>query len=201
MKKYLIVGLGNIGPKYTETRHNIGFKCVEAFARKHNISFEPNRFGEIAQFKFRGRPVLLLKPDRFMNLSGNAIQFWMKKEGIPVNNLLVVTDDLNLDFGTLRLKTKGSDGGHNGLKHIQQTLGHVKYPRIRFGISDSFEKGKQVDYVLGEWSEKEKVFLKDLIDKVCRGLELFMHKSPAEAMNYLNTKVKPSSENEEESVG
>jgi PTH1 family peptidyl-tRNA hydrolase len=201
VKKYLIVGLGNVGPKYQETRHNIGFKCVEALAAKHGATFEANRFGDLASFKFRGRPVILLKPDTYMNLSGNAIQFWMKKEGIQADNLLVITDDLNLDFGTIRLKGKGSDGGHNGLKHIQQILGHTKYPRIRFGISDSFEKGRQVDYVLGEWTEKEKIFLKDLILKVCKGVEMFMQKSPVEAMNYLNTKVKPSPADPEDSVG
>ncbi len=161
MKKFLIVGLGNIGTDYVNTRHNIGFKIVDYIASQENTSFETVRLGALAKFSVKGRQILLLKPNTFMNLSGKAVAYWMEKENIPLENLLIITDDLNLSFGTIRIKPKGSDGGHNGLKSIQQTLGGSVYPRFRFGISDAFKKGQQVDYVLGEWSEEEKTALKE----------------------------------------
>ena len=161
MKKFLIVGLGNIGEKYANTRHNIGFKILDYLAETNDITFETVKLGDISTFKIKGRTLILLKPSTFMNLSGKAIKYWLEKENIPLENLLVITDDLNLPFGSLRLKTKGSDGGHNGLKDTQDKLQTVKYNRFRFGISDEFSKGRQVDYVLGEWNEDENSKLKE----------------------------------------
>ncbi len=161
MKKFLIVGLGNIGAEYVNTRHNIGFKILDYFANQENISFQTQKLGEVAEFKVKGRTVLLLKPNTYMNLSGKAVKYWLDKENIDKDNMLVITDDLNLSFGSVRIKTKGSDGGHNGLKNMQLLLNSTEYPRFRFGISDAFKKGKQVDYVLGEWSLEEKEALKE----------------------------------------
>ncbi len=153
--KYLIVGLGNIGSEYAHSRHNIGFDVVDALAKEHDCSFDDERYGSIANFKFKGRTFILLKPSTYMNLSGKAIAYWMQKEKIELDHLLVVVDDLALPFGSLRLKPKGSDAGHNGLKHIQETLGHNNYARLRFGIGDNFRKGGQIDYVLGKWNTDE----------------------------------------------
>lgn len=164
MKKFLIVGLGNIGVEYVNTRHNIGFKVLDHLAKKENLEFQTVKLGSLAEFKFKGRTLLLLKPNTYMNLSGKAIKFWMDKENIPIENILVITDDLNLPFGTIRIRTKGSDGGHNGLKNTQQVLNTSNYPRFRFGISDEFKKGKQVDYVLGEWNDAEKASLPERLD-------------------------------------
>ena len=161
MKKFLIVGLGNIGSEYVNTRHNIGFKILDYFANQESISFQTQKLGDVTEFKIKGRTAILLKPNTFMNLSGKAVKFWMEKENIENENLLIITDDLNLSFGNIRIKTKGSDGGHNGLKNIQLLLNSTEYPRFRFGISDAFKKGKQVDYVLGEWSTEEKEALKE----------------------------------------
>ncbi|WP_264620484.1 aminoacyl-tRNA hydrolase [Flavobacterium sp. 7A] len=159
MKKFLIVGLGNIGAEYVNTRHNIGFKVVDFLARKEGVSFETVKLGTMAEFKLKGRSFLLLKPNTYMNLSGKAVKYWLDKENIPVENLLVITDDLNLSFGAIRIKPKGSDGGHNGLKNINFELNSNVYARFRFGISDEFKKGKQVDYVLGEWNAEEDALL------------------------------------------
>lgn len=164
MKKYLIVGLGNIGADYVNTRHNIGFKILDHLARKEGLDFQTVKLGALAQYKFKGRNFLLLKPNTYMNLSGKAIKYWMDKENIPVENILVITDDLNLPFGTIRIRTKGSDGGHNGLKNTQLLLNSTVYPRFRFGISDEFKKGQQVDYVLGDWDETEKANLPERLD-------------------------------------
>ncbi len=161
MKKFLIVGLGNIGEKYANTRHNIGFKILDYLAETNDIPFETVKLGDVATLKIKGRTLILLKPSTFMNLSGKSIKYWLEKEKIPLENLLVVTDDLNLPFGSLRLKTKGSDGGHNGLKDTQDKLQTVKYNRFRFGISAEFSTGRQVDYVLGEWTEDENTALKE----------------------------------------
>ena len=155
MKKYLIVGLGNIGEKYANTRHNIGFKILDHFASQENLIFDTQKLGDITTYKLKGRTFIFLKPSTYMNLSGKAIQYWLTKENIPLENLLVVTDDLNLPFGSIRVKTKGSDGGHNGLKDIQEKLNTTAYNRFRFGISDAFNKGQQVDYVLGECTDEE----------------------------------------------
>ena len=161
MKKFLIVGLGNIGSEYANTRHNIGFKILDYIANQEGISFQTVKLGEVAELKIKGRTLLLLKPNTYMNLSGKAVKYWLEKENIEKENMLVITDDLNLAFGTIRIKTKGSDGGHNGLKNIQLLLNSTEYPRFRFGISDAFKKGQQVNYVLGEWDTEEKEKLKE----------------------------------------
>ncbi len=161
MKKFLIVGLGNIGAEYVNTRHNIGFKVLDYVAQKESLSFETVKLGSVTEYNVKGRKLILLKPNTYMNLSGKAVQYWMDKENIAKENVLVITDDLNLPFGTIRIKAKGTDGGHNGLKNIQLILNTSEYPRFRFGISDEFKKGQQVDYVLGEWHETEKVKLKE----------------------------------------
>lgn len=162
--KFLIVGLGNIGAEYVNTRHNIGFKILDHFARKEGTNFETVKLGALAEYRFKGRTFYLLKPNTYMNLSGKAVQYWMEKEKIPLENILVITDDLNLSFGTIRIRQKGSDGGHNGLKNINLVLNTQNYARFRFGISDEFKKGKQVDYVLGEWDEKEKDALPERLE-------------------------------------
>ncbi len=164
MKKFLIVGLGNIGSEYANTRHNIGFKVLDYIANQEGISFQTVKLGEIAELKIKGRTLLLLKPNTYMNLSGKAVKYWLEKENIEKENMLVITDDLNLAFGTIRIKTKGSDGGHNGLKNIQLLLNSTEYPRFRFGISDAFKKGQQVDYVLGAWDAEEKEKLKERLE-------------------------------------
>lgn len=164
MKKFLIVGLGNIGAEYVNTRHNIGFKILDHFAKKEGVTFQTAKLGDLAEYKVKGRTLLLLKPNTYMNLSGKAVKYWMEKEKIEKENVLIITDDLNIAFGTIRIKTKGSDGGHNGLKNIQLLLNSTEYPRFRFGISDEFKKGKQVDYVLGDWNEDEKTKLIERLD-------------------------------------
>jgi len=169
--KYLIVGLGNIGAEYENTRHNIGFKVLDAFVEASNTCFKGDRFGDKAEVKTKGRTLICLKPNTFMNLSGKAINYWLQKEKIKIENLLVITDDLALPFGKIRLKGKGSDGGHNGLKSIQQILGHQNYARLRFGISSEFNKGQQVNYVLGEWTNEEKRQLTERIT-ICAELIL-----------------------------
>ena len=156
MIKYLVVGLGNIGPEYHETRHNIGFMTVEALARINNAPpFMDGRYGFATSFSIKGRQLILLKPSTFMNLSGLAVRYWMQKENIPLENVLIVVDDLALPFGTLRLKGKGSDAGHNGLKHIAAILGTQNYARLRFGIGNDFPRGGQVDYVLGHFTDED----------------------------------------------
>jgi PTH1 family peptidyl-tRNA hydrolase len=188
MKKFLIVGLGNIGEKYANTRHNIGFKIVDEVAEEHNVVFETDTLGDVATFRFKGKTFILLKPSTFMNLSGKAVKFWMQKEKISVENLLVVTDDLNIDFGTLRIKAKGSDGGHNGLKDIQEKLGTNVYPRFRFGISGNFSKGRQVDYVLGEWNKEETSLLIERLPTSAKIITSFGTDGLANTMNTFNGK-------------
>lgn len=155
MNKFLIVGLGNIGDEYANTRHNIGFNVVDAIAKENNLKFIKNKLAEISEYKFKGKILILIKPNTYMNLSGNAVNYWLQAERILLNNLLVITDDFALPLCALRLKGKGSDGGHNGLKSIQETLNTENYARLRFGISNDFSKGRQVDYVLGKWSAEE----------------------------------------------
>ncbi len=188
MKKFLVVGLGNIGEKYAYTRHNIGFQILDFLATKEEISFETAKLGDISKLRVKGRTILLLKPSTFMNLSGKSIKYWLTKEKIPMENLLVITDDLNIPFGTLRLKTKGSDGGHNGLKDIQDKLQTTKYNRFRFGISDSFNKGRQVDYVLGEWTDDEKVKLEERFNKSVELIKSFVLSGVNTTMNEFNGK-------------
>lgn len=186
MKKFLIVGLGNIGDQYANTRHNIGFKVLEALAASSETTFESNRFGQVALAKYKGRQMLCLKPDTYMNLSGNAVRFWLEKEKIHIQNLLVVTDDLNLPFGTLRLKSKGSDGGHNGLKDIQSKLGTTIYPRLRFGVGADFAQGKQVDYVLGNWNQEEQNALDERLARCVALIQYFVFGGIQNTMNQFN---------------
>lgn len=186
MKKFLIVGLGNIGPKYENTRHNIGFKMLDFLAEKESLTWETAKLGDITTHKKKGRSFLLLKPSTYMNLSGKAVKYWMDKENIPLENVLIITDDLNLSFGTIRLKTKGSDGGHNGLKDIQNVLQTTTYNRFRFGISDEFSKGKQIDYVLGEWTPEEERHLGERLDKGCELIESFALAGVNRTMNQFN---------------
>ena len=167
--KYLIAGLGNIGPEYKNTRHNIGFQILDALAEASNISFNDSRYGFVAEYKFKARTFILLKPTTFMNLSGRAVNYWLQKEKIDIKNLLVLVDDLALPFGTLRVRAKGGAGGHNGLENINQVLGRNDYARLRFGIGDDFHKGYQVNYVLGEWSREEK---KELLFKIDDSIDI-----------------------------
>lgn len=188
MKKFLIVGLGNIGSEYANTRHNIGFKILDYVANSEGISFQTQKLGDVAELKIKGRTLLLLKPNTYMNLSGKAVKYWLEKEKIEKENLLVITDDLNLAFGTIRIKTKGSDGGHNGLKNIQLLLNSTEYPRFRFGISDAFKKGKQVDYVLGEWDDTEKEQLKERLNLSAKIVKSFALAGLNNTMNHYNGK-------------
>lgn len=188
MKKYLIVGLGNIGEKYENTRHNIGFKILNHYATSNNFTFKTDKLGDIAYHKIKGRTLVFLKPSTYMNLSGKAIKYWMNKEKIPLDNLLVVTDDLNLSFGAIRLKSKGSDGGHNGLKDTQEKLQTTKYNRFRFGISSDFSEGRQVDYVLGNWSEEENDSLKERLKISNQIIESFVLSGLKNTMNDYNGK-------------
>lgn len=186
MKKFLIAGLGNIGDEYAETRHNIGFKILEALAAKHGFSFTTDKLGAVGTFKIKGRSVLCLKPSTYMNRSGKAVKYWMEKEKVPLENVLIVTDDINLPFGTLRLKTKGSDGGHNGLKDIQQFLQTTSYNRFRFGVGADFGKGRQVDYVLGEWNIEESEKLAERFTRSTALVESFVLSGVKNTMNQFN---------------
>jgi len=188
MKKFLIVGLGNIGSEYENTRHNIGFKVLDHLAKKEDLTFETQKLGAVTTYKLKGRSFLLLKPSTYMNLSGKAIKYWLTKENIPLENLLVITDDLNLPFGSLRIKLKGSDGGHNGLKDTQLQLQTTKYNRFRFGISDEFSKGRQVDYVLGNWSTEENDKLPERLDKASEIIKSFGLGGMNNTMNTFNGK-------------
>ncbi len=188
MKKYLIIGLGNIGAEYVNTRHNIGFKALDYFAKKEGLDFNTVKLGSLAEYKFKGRTFLLLKPNTFMNLSGKAVKYWMDKENIPIENILVITDDLNIPFGTIRIKPKGSDGGHNGLKNINLVLNTNQYTRFRFGISDEFKKGKQVDYVLGDWNEAENTALPERLEVCSEIIKSFGTAGLENTMNTFNGK-------------
>ena len=186
MKKYLIVGLGNIGEKYDHTRHNIGFSILDQLAEEEAFSFKEARLGAVAVFKFKGRSVLALKPSTYMNLSGRAVKYWMDHEKIPLENILVITDDINLPFGTLRLKAKGSDGGHNGLKDIQHTLNTSTYHRFRFGVGSGFAKGRQIDYVLGQWTQAENELLGERLQKSTQLIRSFVFAGAKNTMNQFN---------------
>ncbi len=188
MKKYLIVGLGNIGADYVNTRHNIGFKAVDFMANEAGTTFETVKLGALTEIKVKNKVLFLLKPNTYMNLSGKAVQFWMDKEKIPKENILIITDDLNLPFGSIRIKAKGSDGGHNGLKNIQLILNSSEYPRLRFGISDEFKKGQQVDYVLGNWTDEETTALKERLQVVSDAAKEFALAGLNNAMNKFNGK-------------
>lgn len=186
--KYLIAGLGNIGPEYYETRHNIGFMVADALARSGNVTFADGRYGATASLAVKGRKLILLKPSTYMNLSGNAVRYWLQKENIPLENLLVVVDDLALPFGTLRLKGKGSDAGHNGLKHIAATLGTQDYARLRFGIGNGFPRGGQIDYVLGQFDDQERQLLPERIETAADIVKSFCLAGLDFTMNHYNKK-------------
>ena len=186
MKKFLVVGLGNIGEEYAETRHNIGFKILDSLSVEEKFSFETAKLGDVGTFKVKGRSILCLKPSTYMNRSGKALKYWMDKENIPLENVLIITDDINLSFGTIRLKTKGSDGGHNGLKDIQQYLLTTNYNRLRFGVGSDFGKGKQIDYVLGEWNQEEKEALTERFARVNALIRSFVLSGVNRTMNEYN---------------
>ncbi|BDW92696.1 MULTISPECIES: aminoacyl-tRNA hydrolase [Flavobacteriaceae] len=188
MKKFLIVGLGNIGPDYDETRHNIGFKILDYLAEQEDFVFENAKLGAVATFKHKGKSVVCLKPSTYMNLSGKAVKYWMDKENIPMENILIVTDDLNLPFGSLRLKSKGSDGGHNGLKDIQNVLQTSGYNRFRFGVGADFSKGKQVDYVLGRWNDEQQKAMPERLKKSIDLIRSFVFAGTKNTMNQFNGK-------------
>jgi peptidyl-tRNA hydrolase, PTH1 family len=171
--KYLIVGLGNIGEGYNDTRHNIGFTVLDAMAMASNTSFTDKRYGGICKIKYKGRDLILLKPSTYVNLSGNAVNYWLKKENIPLENMLVIVDDIALPLGSIRMRSKGSDGGHNGLAHINTTLATNEYTRIRIGVGNSFRKGAQVDFVLGKLDPEEKKFMEVRISIVIDMIKSF----------------------------
>lgn len=186
--KYLVVGLGNIGPEYADTRHNIGFMVLDAFAKASNISFSTERYGDVAQMRLKNKQLVLLKPSTYMNLSGNAVRYWQQKENIPLENILIVVDDLALPFGTIRIKTRGSDAGHNGLKNIAQMLGTQQYARLRFGIGDDFPRGCQIDYVLGPFTPEQQKELPARIDVACEAISEYVLAGAANAMCKFNNK-------------
>lgn len=186
--KYLIAGLGNIGDEYENTRHNIGFKVLDFLVKESNTSFSLEKQANLAEIKFKGRKLLLIKPTTYMNLSGKAVSYWVQKEKILPENILVITDDLALPFGTLRMKSKGSDGGHNGLKSIQESLNTATYPRLRFGVGNDYHKGQQVNYVLGGWSSDEENLLNERISKAAQMVKAFCTIGIAQAMSQFNNK-------------
>jgi PTH1 family peptidyl-tRNA hydrolase len=184
--KYLITGLGNVGVDYSGTRHNIGFDVVDYLAAKFDVRYKSDRLGFVGSFKYKGRTFILLKPTTFMNLSGQAVRFWMQKEKIKLENLLVVLDDLNINFGQVKMKSKGSAGGHNGLKNIELLLNTAEYARLRLGIGDKFSKGRQVNFVLGKWTEKEEELLPKVIKHAAEGVLSFGTIGLGRSMNSYN---------------
>ena len=184
--KYLIVGLGNIGEEYAETRHNIGFKVVDELAASSNATWKSVTLGSMTEVKHKGRTLLLLKPNTYMNLSGKAVNYWLQKEKIPVENMLVILDEIQLDLGTVRLRGKGTDGGHNGLKDIQAQLGTTDYARLRIGVGKNFHPGGQVNYVLGQWSKEEKTILSDVLKAGAEAIKTFVAIGLKRAMDQVN---------------
>lgn len=187
MEKFLIVGLGNPGNEYAATRHNTGFMVLDAFAKASNIVFEDCRYGFVATTSIKGRKIILLKPTTFMNLSGNAVRYWMNKENIKQENLLVIVDDLSLPLGALRLKGNGSNGGHNGLGHIQQLIGQ-QYPRLRVGIGNDFPRGMQVEWVLGKYTQEDMMTLNPRLETACEIIKSFVLAGINTTMNLYNGK-------------
>lgn len=186
--KYLIVGLGNIGDEYRGTRHNIGFRILDAFAEASNISFTPERYGDVAHMRLKNKQLTLLKPSTYMNLSGNAVRYWKEKEGIDVDHILILVDDIALPFGAIRIKSGGSDAGHNGLKNIAQMLGTQAYPRLRFGVGNDFPRGCQIDYVLGQFTLDQRQQLPARIDVACEAIKAFCLSGIGFAMCNFNNK-------------
>ncbi|MBO5635602.1 MAG: aminoacyl-tRNA hydrolase [Bacteroidales bacterium] len=185
---YLVAGLGNIGAEYASTRHNIGFMVLDAWSEASNTTFNTQRYGDVAEVSFKGRKFYLLKPSTYMNLSGNAVRYWMDKLKLPMENLVVVCDDINLPFGTVRMRKNGSDGGHNGLRDIEYRLGTTAWTRIRIGVGNDFAPGRQVDYVLGSFTDEQKDMIPALCEKVIEGIKSYSTIGPDRAMNFLNTK-------------
>ncbi len=192
---YLVVGLGNIGFEYVDTRHNIGFSVLDAWAQASNASFSTKRYGDVAEVRFKGHSFTLLKPSTYMNLSGKAVNYWLQQSKIPVERLLVIVDDMALPVGHLRLRKKGSDGGHNGLANIAQMIGTESYSRLRIGIGSHIGYGSQVDFVLGKWTAEEKAELKPAIEKAIEVIKAFGTIGVDRAMNQYNTKGSPSTPN------
>lgn len=189
MNKYLIAGLGNAGPEYAHTRHNIGFDVVAAFVGKHGGILQTGRLAYVAECRWKGRQFVCICPTTFMNLSGKAVKYWMDKEKIPLEQVLVVVDELALPLDKLRLKPSGSDGGHNGLRSLEESLGSRDYPRLRFGIGNDYPKGKQADFVLSKWKPEEEPLVKLKIEKAVETIEIFAVQGIAAAMNQVNNKV------------
>ena len=192
MADYLVVGLGNIGAEYASTRHNMGFMILDAWAQASNVVFSVERYGAVAEISFKGRHFTLLKPSTYMNLSGNAVRYWLQRLNLPLENLIVISDDLNLPFGTLRMRLSGSDGGHNGIENIIETLGTDEWARIRAGIGNEFSRGGQIDYVLGNLSPEELEQVPVLAERIIQGIKDFSTIGPQRAMNFVNAKPKPT---------
>jgi PTH1 family peptidyl-tRNA hydrolase len=188
MSKFLIVGLGNIGEEYAGTRHNIGFDVVDHLASEAGVKFSSDRLADVAEIKHKGKILVLIKPTTYMNLSGKAVNYWMQAEKIGVDNVMVIVDELALPLGKIRIGPKGSDGGHNGLRNIQETLNTTNYPRLRFGISNEFNKGQQVDYVLGKWNSEEKTILAERIKIAADAVKAFAFIGLQRCMNEFNNK-------------
>ena len=194
MADYLVVGLGNIGAEYASTRHNMGFMVLDAWAQASNVVFSVERYGAVAEVSFKGRHFTLLKPSTYMNLSGNAVRYWLQKLNLPLENLIVISDDLNLPFGTLRMRLNGSAGGHNGLENIIWTLESDQWARIRVGIGNGFSRGGQVDFVLGDLSPEEKEQMPAIAARVIQGVKDFSTVGPQRAMTFVNSKPKVDEE-------
>jgi PTH1 family peptidyl-tRNA hydrolase len=186
MSKFLIIGLGNIGPEYAHTRHNIGFDVLDAFVMKQGGFFKSDRLADVAEVKWKGKTFICIKPTTFMNLSGKAFKYWMDKEKIEVENTLTIVDDLALPISKIRLRASGSDAGHNGLKDIQLTLGTDAYPKLRFGIGSDFKKGQQIDFVLGKWNSTEKKIVESKIEKCVEVIEAFASIGMSRTMTMAN---------------
>ncbi len=186
--KYLIAGLGNIGDEYANTRHNIGFQMLDRLVADEKLDFADKRYGFVAEYKYKGHTFVLLKPSTYMNLSGRAVNYWLQKEKIELDHLLVLVDDIALPFGAVRLKSKGSDGGHNGLRSINEILGTQDYARLRFGVGNSFLQGRQIDYVLGEWTEEEEKALPDRLKLTSDIVRSFGTIGIERTMNFFNNK-------------
>lgn len=186
--RYLLVGLGNVGSEYAGTRHNVGFEVLDYLSAKYEAPFQTDRLGEVTEIRYRGRFIRLLKPGTYMNRSGRAVRYWMDQDKVSADRILVIVDDLNLELGKLRLRYKGSAGGHNGLTDIEEVLGNGNYPRLRVGIGSGFSKGEQVDYVLGRWSEEEKTLLRDRIPLAAEAGLRFTAQSPGQVMEWVNSR-------------
>ena len=190
MDSFLVVGLGNIGNEYAGTRHNVGFMVLDAWAQASNAVFSSKRYGDVAEITVKGRKFVLLKPPTYMNLSGNAVRFWLRKLNLPLERLVVISDDLNLPFGTVRMRRSGSSGGHNGLENITEMLGSDQWTRIRVGIGNEFQRGGQIDFVLGELTAEEKDEIRETGLRIAEGVQTFALAGPEIAMNSLNSKRK-----------